>query len=1015
MPEPMYPEYIPLEDEHVLSVEEQSLPPVDSPTAESPEYVAESDLEEDPKEYEDGKSEDGPVDHTIDEGEDGDDDDGDSFGNDAHDEDEDEEDEEEEEHLASADSAIVVPTASISLPPEAEVEGLLAMPTPPPSPLTSLSPPSVGERLARYTVPSAYSSPPPVPSPFLPSPRGFKDWYQSTGYRDLEPMYPEYIPLEDEHVLSVEEQPLPPVDSPTAELPGYFAKLDPEEDPEEYEDDESEDGPVDYTMDGGEDGDDDDGDSFRNDADDEDEEDEEEEEHLASADSAIIVPTASISLPPEAEVERLLSMPTPPPSPLTSLSPPSAGERPARYTVPSAYSSPPPALIDAVTATLPSPLLPPLPPPLYTPPPVDRRNDIPETELPPRRKSCLFALNPRYEVGESSTAIPIRGRWIDYGFVSTLDDEAIRRGIREVGCGIRDTWVDLIEAVPEIAPMTLGEVNIRVTELAELHEHDIHELDALQKDAQDSRTRISQRIMAPVTRRGQNTPPNDTNPNNMTPKSVQAMIDQALLRNFTNGDESHSSDGDNQRSVQTARPCFYADFMKWHLARDYKSSGNANVANAQRDNRAIPKGNGCFECGALGHFKRDCPKLKNKNKESVNARGCVYAEKEGMHRGTRTPMSSRVRNSYDVELTNGKIVGVDTIIQGCTLNLLNHPFNLDLILMELGSFNVIIGMDWLGRYHAMIMCDEKLVRIPYGNETLIFYGDESNDGRESRLTIISCSKAQKYMAKECQIFLAHIFAKKEEDKSEGKQLKDCLFENRLEIGLSPAEAYLKGIEFDWGEKEKNTFQLIKQKLCNAPIIDLLKGSEDFMVYCDASYKGLGVVLMQREKANVVADALSRKERIEPLWVRALVMTIGLDLPKQILDAQIEALKPENFENEDQVLDVCKVKAEHQRPSGLLVQPAIAEWKWDNITMDFITKLPKSSQGVVRLGKRGKLNPRYLGPSRVLAKVGKVAYSLELPQKLSRVHHTFHVSNLKKCYTDEPLAMPLEGIHVDHKL
>ncbi|GKA62488.1 putative reverse transcriptase domain-containing protein [Tanacetum coccineum] len=73
------------------------------------------------------------------------------------------------------------------------------------------------------------------------------------------------------------------------------------------------------------------------------------------------------------------------------------------------------------------------------------------------------------------------------------------------------------------------------------------------------------------------------------------------------------------------------------------------------------------------------------------------------------------------------------------------------------------------------------------------------------------------------------------------------------------------------------------------------------------------------------------------------------------------------------------------------------------------------KGVVRFGKRGKLNPRYVGPFRVLDKVGKVAYKLELPQELSRVHHTFHVSNLKKCYADEPLVMPLEGIHVDDKL
>ncbi|GJV05169.1 putative reverse transcriptase domain-containing protein [Tanacetum coccineum] len=131
-----------------------------------------------------------------------------------------------------------------------------------------------------------------------------------------------------------------------------------------------------------------------------------------------------------------------------------------------------------------------------------------------------------------------------------------------------------------------------------------------------------------------------------------------------------------------------------------------------------------------------------------------------------------LKNSYDVELADGKVVKIDTIVQGCTLNFLNHPFIIDLLPVELGSFDVIISMDWLKRYHAVIVYDEKLVRILYGNETLIFRGNESNDGRESRLTIISCSKAQEYMTKGCQIFLAKISAKKEEDKSEGMKLKD---------------------------------------------------------------------------------------------------------------------------------------------------------------------------------------------------------------------------------------------------
>nr|GEY61302.1 reverse transcriptase domain-containing protein [Tanacetum cinerariifolium] len=133
-----------------------------------------------------------------------------------------------------------------------------------------------------------------------------------------------------------------------------------------------------------------------------------------------------------------------------------------------------------------------------------------------------------------------------------------------------------------------------------------------------------------------------------------------------------------------------------------------------------------------------------------------------------TPLGS----SYDVELADGKTVKIDTIIRGCTLNFLNHPFNIDLMPTELGSFDVIIGMDWLRKYHAIIVCDKKLVHVPYGNETLIFHGNKNDNRRESRLTVISCSKAQEYMTKGCQIFLAHISAKKGEDKPGGKQLKD---------------------------------------------------------------------------------------------------------------------------------------------------------------------------------------------------------------------------------------------------
>ncbi|GJS04211.1 reverse transcriptase domain-containing protein [Tanacetum coccineum] len=1048
------------------------------------------------------------------------------------------------------------------------------------------------------------------------------------------------------------------------------------------------------------------------------------------------------------------------------------------------------------------------------------------------------------------------------------------------------------------------------------------------------------------------------------------------------------------------------------------------------------------KCKKLGHlakglyFKKDCP-VRTRNQGN----GKVYAR------------------AYAVGL-QGKNPDTNVVT----------VFHVDLMPVEMGTYDVIIGMDWLTKYQAVIDCAKKIVRIPFGSEILIFHGDGSRNKRGTRLNIISCTKAQKYVLQGCHVFLAHITVKETGDKSKKKQLEEvpivknfpevfpedlpglpptrqvefhidlvpgaapvarapyrlapsemkeladqlqelsdkgfirpssspwgapvlfvkkkdgslrmCIdyrelnkltvknryplpriddlfdqlqgssvyskidlrsgyhqlsvreedisktaFRTRyghyefqvMPFGLTNAPAvfmdlmnrvckpYLdkfvivfiddiliysknkqeheehlkiilellkkeelyakfskcefwipkvqflghvidnkgihvdpakiesvkdwaspktpteirqflglagyyrrfiegfskiakpmtkltqKKVKFEWGDKQEAAFQLLKQKLCSAPILALPEGSEDFIVYCDASIKGLGAVLMQREKvisyasrqlkiheknytthdlelgavvfalkiwrhylygtkctvftdhkslqhilnqkelnmrqrrwlellsdydcdiryhpgkANVVADALSRKEREPPLRVRALVITISLDLPKQILNAQTEARKPENIKNEDvggmlienakypeairtekleprtdgtlclngrswlpcyddlrtvimheshkskysihpgsekmyqdvkklywwpnmkadiatyvsKCLTCAKVKAEHQRQSGLLVQPEIPQWKWDNITMDFVTKLPKSSQGydtiwvivdrltksaifipmketdpleklarmylkevvtrhgipvsiicdrdprfasnfwrslqkalgtsldmstayhpqtdgqsertiqtledmlracvidfgngwvkhlplvefsynnsyhasikaapfealygrkcrspvcwaevgevqltgpeivqettekiiqvkqrmqaardrqksyadlkrkpmefevgdkvmlkvspwkgVVRFGKRGKLNPRFVGPFKVIKRVGDVAYKLELPEELSRVHNTFHVSNLKKCHADEPLAVPLDGLHFDDKL
>ncbi|GJY89287.1 putative reverse transcriptase domain-containing protein [Tanacetum coccineum] len=580
--------------------------------------------------------------------------------------------------------------------------------------------------------------------------------------------------------------------------------------------------------------------------------------------------------------------------------------------------------------------------------------------------------------------------------------------------------------------------------------------------------------------------------------------------------------------------------------------------------------------------------------------------------------------------------------------------------IELSSFDIIIGMDWLTKNQVVIVCAEKTVHIPSGNETLIVHVD----GRAENF-IVYCDASHKGLgAVLMQNEKVIAYASRQLKIHEKNYTTHDLELGAVVFALKIWRHYLYGTKCTVFTDHKSLQHILDQKELNMRQRRWLELLSDYD--CEIRY--------HPGKANVVADALSRKERIKPLRVRALVMTIGLDLPKQILNAQTEAQKPENLKNEDvggmirkdipkeklepradgtlclngrswlpcygdlrtvimheshkskysihpgsdkmyqdmkklywwpnmkadiatyvsKCLTFAKVKAEHQRPSGLLVQPEIPQWKRDNITMDFVTKLPKSSQGydtiwviIDRLTKSviftpmretdsmEKLARMYLkevvtrhgipvsiicdhdprfasnfwrslkkalgtnldmsttyhpqtdgqsertiqtvedmlracvinfgngwvrhfplvefsysniyhasikaapfealygrkcrspvcwaevgqvqltGPEMVqettekviqikqrmqaardrqksyadlkrkpvefqvgdivLEKVGSVAYKLELPQELSRVHNTFHVSNLKKCYSDEPLAVPLEGLHVDDKL
>ncbi|GJR78057.1 putative reverse transcriptase domain-containing protein [Tanacetum coccineum] len=254
-----------------------------------------------------------------------------------------------------------------------------------------------------------------------------------------------------------------------------------------------------------------------------------------------------------------------------------------------------------------------------------------------------------------------------------------------------------------------------------------------------------------------------------------------------------------------------------HLAKDCRS----RPANANNNNNNNQKGNGCYECGAQGHFKRNCPKLRNNDRgnQAGNDRapakvyvvGNAGANPDNVVAGTfllnnryayilfdtgadrsfvSTAFSSQIDitpstldHYYDVELADGRIIGLNTILNGCTLNFLNHPFNINLMPVELGSFDAIIGMDWLAKYQAVIMCAEKIVRIPWRNETIIIHGDGSNQGNMTRLNIILCTKMQKYMQKGFLIFLAHVTVK--EDLSGLPLTRQVEFQIDLVPGAAP--------------------------------------------------------------------------------------------------------------------------------------------------------------------------------------------------------------------------------------
>nr|GEW25167.1 putative reverse transcriptase domain-containing protein [Tanacetum cinerariifolium] len=995
------------------------------------------------------------------------------------------------------------------------------------------------------------------------------DLYEEVAQQaQVPPLSPAYVPDPMELDEHVEDQPHADDASPTAESPRYIADSnlmgedddeDPEEDPSEEHEPEDDDENLEEDT---------------NEEPEPEEEDTKEEELSENSDET----------EPFEKDETAI---TPPPSR-------HRGERiSVRPQTPMAAFTH--ALIDAFAAG--SPLFP-LPPtsPAYDQAPLGhrktmicKRDDILEEDMPPQRRFVFTAPSPGSE-----------DRAEDVGYVRALHASKHRM------------------------MTSIEEVNLRISYQAQVCRQESKALSARIEKLETHMSCMEWQRQS------------------VDDLAVTQMIQLALMCTKFLADETEKVDKyiselpDNiHRNVMSTRPQTLDETielanglmdLKLSTYEERQNDNKRKVDDSSRNNQQQVQSMGtCFETGA---FQEELTKLKNNGIANKNgeARGKAYVLGEG----DCNPKTNTVTdNHYDVKLADGKIIRVNTILRGCTLDFLSHPFNIGLMPVSLGSFDVIIGMDWLRECHAVIVCDDKIVRVLFGNETLIFQGrrndQEAKDKSEGKRLedvpivrdfpevfpedLLGIPPARQV---EFQIDLVPSVAPVARAPyrlapAEMKKLADQLQELSNKVFIRPSSS-------PWGAsvlfvmKKAGSFwsSLYSKIELRSGYHQLRVGEEDIPKiafrtrYGHYEFQGLGVVLMQNEKviayasqqlkiyeknyttqdlelgavvfalkmkANVVADALSRKERSRPLRVRALVMKMGLNLSKKILEAQTEALKPENLSAEDVGgmlrKDLPKEKLKPRADGTLCLNnrswvPCFGDLRtlimheshkskysihpgsdkmyqdlkrlywWPNmkaniaiyekIPMDFITKLPKMTNDydtiwvivdrlkksthflpmwendpmeklmklymkevvtrhevrdaqltgpeiiheitekiiqiksriqaacdrqksyadlkrkpmdfkvsdrvmlkvspwkrVVRFGKRGKLNPRYIGPLKVLSKVGDVAYRLELLQQLSQVHNTFYVSNLKKCLSDESLMISLDELRIDDKL
>ncbi|GJT93386.1 putative reverse transcriptase domain-containing protein [Tanacetum coccineum] len=582
----------------------------------------------------------------------------------------------------------------------------------------------------------------------------------------------------------------------------------------------------------------------------------------------------------------------------------------------------------------------------------------------------------------------------------------------------------------------------------------------------------------------------------------------------------------------------------------------------------------CYECGSTDHVRSACPRLNRAQEPEGNCPNQVATNNGGQGRGNqgnrprgrafmlgveearRDPNimtgleSSDLGFRYAIEIASGQLVEIDKVIKVCKLEIEGHIFDIDLIPFGHGSFDMIIGMDWLSNYKAKIICHEKVVRIPLPDgkvlrvvgerpeekarllisvkaramlvakspyrltpsemeelsgqlkelQDKVFLEDRSRSGYHqlrvheddipknafrtryghfefttmpfglTNAPIIFMDLMNRvcrpYLDKFVIVFIDDIliYYKTQEEHVEHLRLVlELLKKEKPYAKFSKCEFWLrqKSKTFDWGEEQELAFQTLKDKLCNALVLALPDGLEEFVLYCDASGIGLGCVLMQRvgvskmitggserrlwmhlqycrkaehqgnlallkqpEIRHMEIGRVIKMERLARLYLNEIVSRHGVPISiisdrdsrftsrfwqsmQEALGTRLDMSTTYHPQTDGQIKLTIQTLEDMLRAVRRALFEALYDRKYHSPIM-----CTEVGEGVVRFGNKGKLVPRFVGPFEIIEKVGPVAYRLDLPEELNDVHDKFHVSNLKKCLADPTLKVPLDEIRVD---